>query len=93
LHLVLFEDTYESLLGDGEFHYPEIVFFDLESARNYHPEISEWHKYHIRPGVVWLDGESIGCKVPCRLFDHFSTRDVLKLTTAAITRNAGQQNK
>lgn len=93
LHLVLFEDTYESSLGDGEFHYPEIVFFDLESARNYSPEKSEWYKYHIRPGVVWLDGESIGCKVPGRLFDHFSIRDVLKLTTAAITRNAGQQNK
>lgn len=88
LHLVLFEDPYESSFGDGEFHYPEIVFFDLDSARSYRPSTCESYKYHIRPGVVWLDGDVIGCEVPGRLFDQFSTQDVLRLTTAAISRVA-----
>lgn len=84
LHLVLYEDRYESLNGDGEFHYPEAVFFDLESAKNYNDDDSGWMKYHIRPGVIWLDRDTIGCEVPRRIFDHFSDRDVLKLTEKVI---------
>jgi len=83
-HLVLFEDTYESLNGDGEFHYPEIVFFDLKDAENYERDKSGCYKYHIRPGVIWLDGDVIRYEVPGRMFDHFSGEEVLRLISGAI---------
>lgn len=91
IHVVLYEDTYESGQGDGEFHYPEVVFFDLESAEKYEGDESGWYRYHIRPGVIWLDLETIGCEVPRRIFDHFSDRDVLKLTEQAIAREENDQ--
>lgn len=86
IHLVLFEDTYESAHGDGEFHYPEAAFFELEDAKTYEGDKSGGYKYHIRPGVIWLDQDTIGCEVPARLFDHFSGEDVLRLVTKAIER-------
>ena len=86
IHLVLLEDTYESAHGDGEFHYPEAAFFELEDAKTYEGDKSGGYKYHIRPGVIWLDQDTIGCEVPARLFDHFSGEDVLRLVTGAIER-------
>ena len=91
IHFVLFEDTYESGQGDGEFHYPETVFFDLESANKYKGNESGCYRYHIRPGVIWLDRETIGCEVPRRIFDQFSDREVLKLTEQAIAREESDQ--
>ncbi len=87
IHLVLYEDNYESACGDGEFHYPEIAFFDLRDAENYKGDKSGDYRYHIRPGVIWLDREEIGCKVPGRMFDHFSREEILRLVTEAIERN------
>jgi hypothetical protein len=83
-HLVLFEDRYESACGDGEFHYPEIVFFDLKDAENYEGDKSGCYKYHIRPGVIWLDQDVIRYEVPGRIFDHFSGEEVLRLISEAI---------
>lgn len=83
-HLVLCEDRYESACGDGEFHYPEIVFFDLKDAENYEGDKSGAYKYHIRPGVIWLDQDVIGYEVPVRMFDHFSGENVLRLVSEAI---------
>ena len=88
LHLVLYEDRYESANGDGEFHYPEAVFFDLESAKSYNNDNTGWMKYHIRPGVIWLDRQTIGCEVPRRIFDHFSDREVLELLEKAISQES-----
>ena len=84
IHLVLCEDIWESSYGDGVFHYPEIVFFDLESAKSYEGNGTGWDRFHIRPGVIWLDGDTIGYEVPRRVFDHFSGKEVLRLVTKAI---------
>ena len=90
IHLVLCEDTYESSHGDGVFRYPEVCFFDLDAAKKYEGEDpneskkAEWYKYHIRPGVIWLDGDTIGYKVPLRIFDHFSGEEIMQLVTKAI---------
>jgi hypothetical protein len=88
IHLVLYEDIYESTNGDGVFHYPEIAFFDLEAAKNYEGDKSGCYRYHIRPGLIWLDGETIGCEMPRRLFDHFTNSEVLQLATKAIERTS-----
>lgn len=93
IHLVLYEDTYESLNGDGEFHYPEIVFLDLEAARNYAGDNSGCYKYHVRPGVIWLENDTIGYEVPRRIFDHFSGEEVLRLVTKAIEQASDKNNK
>ena len=84
LFLVLFEDTYESLLGDGEFHYPETIFFNYESAVAFEVAKKDQRAYHIRPGVMWLDGDTIKCEVPGKLFDHFSDEEVLSMANAKI---------
>jgi hypothetical protein len=83
--LQLMEDLYESLNGDGKFHYPEAIFFDLESARRGEDGA---YRYHIRPGLIWLDGDKIGAKVPGRMFDHFSIDEVFKMVTEKIERDS-----
>ena len=77
--LVLMEDKYESSYGDGVFHYPETIFFDLERAREFQQDNDGDYRYHIRPGLIWLDGDNICAEVPGRTFDHFSIDDVLKM--------------
>lgn len=84
IYVVLVEDTYESLNGDGEFHYVEAAFLDLPSAKRFRPDGSEFYRYHARPGLIWLDGEEIGYEVPRRIFDHIYRDQVLKLVSQRI---------
>ena len=35
IYVVLFEDLYESELGDGKFHYPDCIFLDEATAQEY----------------------------------------------------------
>jgi hypothetical protein len=85
LYLVLYEDRYESLRGDGEFHYLTAVFLNLESAASYkEAKTDEWCLYHIRPSLIWLDGDTIGCEVPIERFDHINREEVLLMATRKI---------
>ena len=79
LFLVLMEDLYESSYGDGKFHYPEALFFSDAEAHSYKGTGDGGYAYHVRAGLVWLNGDEIGCKVPRRTFDHFSHGEVLRL--------------
>lgn len=82
--LVLGEDQYESLQGDGRFHYPEAIFFDLVSATAFKQAPQSGYRYHIRPGLILLDGDHIECQLTCRLFDHFNSEMVLSMLTAKL---------
>lgn len=88
IYVVLEEDTYESLQGDGEFHYAEAVFLDLPSAKEFRPNNSGWYRYHVRPGLVWLNGEEFGYEVPSRIFDRIYREKVLELLSEQIKTNA-----
>jgi hypothetical protein len=90
--LVLMEDRYESSCGDGEFHYPKTIFFDLESARAFQQNNDDGYRYHIRPGLIWLDGDTIGAEVPGRIFDHFSIDEVFKMVTDKIEQDNGAKD-
>jgi hypothetical protein len=93
IHLVLCEDTYESSFGDGVFHYAEVAYFDLSAAKKHQGEDQDdrmqagLYNYHIRPGVIWLDGDTIGYEVPCRMFDRFSGEEVLRLVSKLIQKD------
>jgi hypothetical protein len=82
--LVLSEDLYESSHGDGRFHYPEAIFFDLLSATAFKQAPRSGYRYHIRPGLILLDGNNIECQLTCRLFDHFDSETALSMLTAKV---------
>jgi hypothetical protein len=86
--LVLLEDLYESRNGDGKFHYPEKLFFREKDAYSLKDRSDDTYAFHVRAGLVWLDGETIGCKMPCRTFDHFSYADVLRMAEANLATEA-----
>ena len=86
--LVLVEDMYESRNGDGKFHYPEKIVFSEEEAYSLKASSDDTYSYHVRAGLVWLDGETIGCEVPCRTFDHFSYADVLRMADEKLATQA-----
>jgi len=88
VYLVLEEDLYESMHGDGEFHYPSKIFFDSESAtlfvsRDHH----EYTKYHSRQGLIQLTGGILECDIQPMLFDHFSSDEVLSLANQKIVQD------
>jgi hypothetical protein len=53
--VVLHEDTYETMLGDGEFHYLGGVFLTREEAQDYMGQNrGEWNRFHLRTMSIKL---------------------------------------
>ena len=84
LFLVLIEDRYESSNGDGEFHYLKAIFFSDEEVRSFTASGDAAYVYRVRAGQVWLDGDEIGCEVPCLTFDRFTHGQVLRLADTKL---------
>ena len=83
--LVLYEDLYESSHGDGKFHYPEEIFFDLDSAKGFKDfRYDNGYAYHIRPGLIFLDGDKIECNFARRMFDDVSRGEILSMVTKKL---------
>jgi hypothetical protein len=92
LYLILMEDRYESLHGDGKFHYPETIFFGEGEALTFKASSDDSYTYYIRAGLIWLDGDNIECKMPRRTFDHFSYGEVMRLAEPKLnTLEKGSQ--
>jgi hypothetical protein len=92
LYLILMEDRYESLHGDGKFHYPETLFFGEGEALTFKASSDDSYTYYIRAGLIWLDGDNIECKMPRRTFDHFSYGEVMRLAEPKLnTLEKGSQ--
>jgi len=80
VYLVLFEDKYESLVGDGEFHYPQDAFVDRVSAKRFMRKGSQAYKYHLRELSIRLRDGVLDCPdLELMMFDHFSGKDVLSM--------------
>ena len=89
IFIILYEDRYESLLGDGEFHYFQEVFLTQEEAQTYQRKHeTEWQKPHLRSMEIRLQhAELVFPDFNPQLFDRYRIEEVLK---ALDTRLKGQ---
>ena len=86
--IVLREDTYETMLGDGEFHYFQDVFLTEEHAQRHLEQArSEWERPHLRMMTIRLDsGEFTFPDFNPQLFDRYRMEDVLAALEARLQR-------
>jgi hypothetical protein len=86
IYVVLLEDLYESLHGDGKFHYMDSVFIQKTDALKYCAEKkTEFDFYHLRICNLKIESENISCEVASRPFDHISDEGILVLMTALLS--------
>ena len=86
VYLVLYEDKYESVAGDGEFHYPQEIFFDRVSAELFMRNGNQAYKYHLRKILIRLRDGVLDCpEMELMTFDRFSDKDVLSMVNKQIT--------
>jgi hypothetical protein len=85
--VVLGEDTYESSMGDGEFHYLEYLCKNAHDAQAYIlskkqlPD-SGYSDYHVRSLSLNLKAAVIHCDLETEVFDHCDLANALKLAEA-----------
>jgi hypothetical protein len=87
VHFLLYEDRYESALGDGKFHYPEAAFLERTEMDAYIAQCrakdaaiptSVGYDHHPREVKVRLTNGLLDCPgLKRQMFDHFDGRDVL----------------
>jgi hypothetical protein len=86
--VVLFEDKYETMLGDGEFHYFKQVFLTEEEAQRFMDENrSEGESLHLRAMTVKLDHEALTFpEFKQELFDEHKVEEVIKALESLLRR-------
>jgi hypothetical protein len=84
--VVLFEDTYETALGDGEFHYFRDVFLTREDAQRYvDRNASESERLHLRSMTLGLDHATFTFpEFTPQLFDRYEAEGVLAALEARL---------
>jgi len=84
--VVLFEDIYETNLGDGEFHYFRDAFLTREDAQRYmdrDPDKGE--RFHLRTMSLHLESGALSSPdFKIELFDHYTVEAVLKALEARL---------
>jgi len=86
--LLLHEDLYSSMHGDGSFCTLEILFFDSEFASNFkekHDDRERYTLYHVRSGSISLKGNTLACDIRKYVFDHFKDSEVFIMAESALT--------
>ena len=86
--VVLFEDPYETSLGDGEFHYFRDAFLTREDAERYVQQTqSDTERFHLRSMTIALDGNTFAFPdFDPKLFDRYSVEEVLLVLEARLGR-------
>jgi len=87
--LILHEDLYESIFGDGKFCYSERLFFDSEGAthfKNEHDDRERYTLYHIRSGAIRLNDKTLECDIDKYVFDHFDDKGVFTLAESVLSK-------
>jgi len=84
--VVLFEDPYESALGDGEFHYFRGVFLTKADAQHYMDQNrSKGEQFHLRTMSIKLDREVfVFPDFNPELFDRYKAEEVLTALEAGL---------
>jgi hypothetical protein len=79
VYVVLEEDRYETVFGDGEFHDFDRVFLTREEAERYMDQNrGEWKTFHLREMTVKLDHEMLAFpEFTHELFDKHSIEKVV----------------
>jgi len=93
VHLILFEDRYETSFGDGKFLYPEAAFEDAGQAEAWvrakvagmsSPEERQWHAYTIKPVALRLDAaRGLLVTDPQGPYERYGIRDAVERVTLA----------
>jgi len=93
VHVILFEDRYETSFGDGKFLYPEAAFEDPAAAEAWvrakvaamtSPEERQWHAYTVKPVALRLDAARRVLQTdPQGPYEHYAIRDVVHHLTLA----------
>ena len=86
--VVLTEDTYETFLGDGKFHYIEEVFLSKESAnRHIKHKQKEGVSFHLRTITIRLDGEAFSFPFfEAYEYDRHKAEDVLRSLESSLKK-------
>jgi len=84
--VVLHEDSYETMLGDGEFHYFGDVFLNREEAQDYTDQNrGEWSRFHLRTMSVKLDHDVfIFPDFRPERYDHYKAEEVMEAMDARL---------
>jgi hypothetical protein len=84
--VVLFEDPYETALGDGEFHFFRDVFLNRADAQRYIDQNkSTGEQFHLRTMSIMLDSGTLGFPdFRVELFDRYTVEEVLKTLEAHL---------
>ena len=87
VYLVLFEDRYETVLGDGKFVYSEAAFWDLASAEAHiekkqkegTKDEQEWHEYSLKEIPLHVDRSrrELRADLDPKYYEYFSVKSVL----------------
>jgi hypothetical protein len=90
---VLGEDTYETSLGDGEFHYFEYLGRTERDAQEYIAAAAAapdtgYSRYHVRYLHLILDGDSIRYDLQVELFDRCNVPKILEAANSLAAKNA-----
>jgi hypothetical protein len=79
VHIVLREDRYETLHGDGRFHYLDAVYIKGKDAKRHPEHASGNYHYHLRKMTLCLDGNHVcWSNFKLELFDHYDPERVVK---------------
>ena len=83
MYVVLYEDKYESMFGDGKFHYFGGAFLDQDEfwaqQRDLEARNDQWKAYHYRSFT--LEWDEVFCysnDLKVQSFNHFSFKDTLE---------------
>lgn len=84
---VLGEDTYESSMGDGEFHYLQYLGKSPQDAQDYIAKQqllpdAGYSRYHVRNLSLTLAGPRVDCVLDKQVFDHCDLETALKFAEA-----------
>ncbi len=84
--VALHEDAYETMLGDGEFHYLKGVFLTEEEARvDIDRNRGEWDRFHVRTMSIQLDrGVFVFPDFRPELYDRYWPEEVLEALEARL---------
>lgn len=91
VYVILSEDTYETMMGDGRFHDLHRAFENEQDAQNYMDEVTREisaYKYYLREMEVGQD-EAAFCfpNFELETYDHYAPKDVLRMIETRLTEN------
>jgi hypothetical protein len=78
VYVILKEDPYETTYGDGYYGYFEDAYFCEEEAKAYiENHTGSGYKFHLKRGIVYLEGDSIKHEIEVSPFDKVDQEQII----------------